>query len=101
MKSPIIGKPMSLLNEDQEDTRLSKERIEAKDTLSVNYEASNHKVIGRYDTRFHQLICDSCHFKMLSERNKEIIKVPQQHKKGILRNQVWVDTLRIHGVKSC
>jgi len=92
MKSPITGKLMKLLNEEQEDAHLSKEMIEEEDTLSVDYdvwmdEESNHKIIERYDTRFHQLICESCNFRTLTERKEEVIKEPQQHEKGILRKQ--------------
>ncbi|MFT6338505.1 MAG: hypothetical protein ACJATI_005279 [Halioglobus sp.] len=90
MKSPITGKSMTLLNEEQEDAHLSKEMIEEEDTLSVDYdvwmdEESNHKVVERYDTRFHQLICESCNFRTLTERKEEVVKEPQQHEKGILR----------------
>lgn len=90
MKSPITGKPMRLLNEDQEDVHLSKEMIEEEDTFSVDYDVwmddeSNHKVIERYDTRFHQHICESCNFRTLTERKGEVIKEPKQNEKGILR----------------
>lgn len=90
MKSPITGKPMTLLNEAQEDAHLSQEMIEEENNLSVDYdvwidEASDYKVIERYDTRFHPLVCSSCNFRTLMERKQEIRVQPQQHVGGLLR----------------
>ena len=79
MKSPVSGKPMMLLNEDQEDVHLTKEMIEAEDTLSVDYDVwldkeTGFNLIERYDTRFHSLVCESCNFRTLMERKSEIVK---------------------------
>ena len=90
MKSPITGKLMTLLNEEQEDAHLSQEMIEEEESLAVDYdvwidEESDYKVIERYDTRFHALICEHCHFRTLTESKEEVIKEPQKDKKGLLR----------------
>lgn len=90
MRSPITGKPMTLLNEAQEDVHLSREMIEEEDTLSVDYdvwidENSGFKVIEQYDTRYHPRECESCHFKTLVKRKEEVIQAPQPQEKGILR----------------
>lgn len=90
MKSPVTGKPMTLLNEEQEDIHLTRQMIEEEDNLSVDYdvwidEASDFKVIERYNTRFHPLVCESCNFRTLTERTEEIIEEPEEHTPGLLR----------------
>lgn len=92
MKSPKTGQLMTLLNEEQEDAHLSQEMIDEEDSFSVDYDVwidvgADYKVIERYDTRFHPLVCESCNFRTLLERNEEIVEEPQQHEKGLLRKQ--------------
>lgn len=90
MKSPMTGKAMTLLNEMQEDAHLSQKMIDEEDTLSVDYDVwmddeSDYKVIERYDTRFHPLVCESCNFRTLVEKQVKIVREPQQSIKGLLR----------------
>lgn len=90
MKSPFTGKPMKLLNENQEDAHLTQEMIDEEEMLSVDYdvwldEANDYKVIERYDTRYHALVCDSCNFRTLKEHKEEIVRKPQAHTRGLLR----------------
>jgi hypothetical protein len=88
MKSPT-GNTMTLLNEEQEDAHLSQKMIDEEDTLSVDYDVwidqrTDYKVIERYDTRFHSLVCDNCNFRTLVERSVEVSKEPGQNEKGVL-----------------
>jgi hypothetical protein len=90
MKSAVTGKPMVLLNEKEEDIHLTSEMIEEEDSLPVDYdvwidEESDYKVIERYNTRFHPLVCDHCHFRTLDEKKAEVVKEPTEHEKGLLR----------------
>jgi hypothetical protein len=90
MLSPKTGQPMMLLNEDEEDAHLSKEMIEEEDTLSVDYDVwidtgTGEKVIERYNTRFHPLVCESCNFRTLMAKKEIIVKEPGRNEKGVLR----------------
>ncbi len=90
MISPITGKPMQLLNESQEDIHLTQKMIEEEEAHTVDYDVwldkeSDYKIIERYDTRFHHLICDKCNLRTLTEKMEEMIIVPQQHSKGLLK----------------
>ncbi|MEQ8554425.1 MAG: hypothetical protein RIC06_01030 [Cyclobacteriaceae bacterium] len=90
MISPRSGKPMTLLNEAQEDKFMSKEMIEEEEASTIDYDVwidkdSDYKVIERYDTRFDPEVCSSCNFRTLMERRSEVIKKPQLHEQGLLR----------------
>lgn len=90
MKSPHHeGHMMKLLNEDEEDTHLSQKMLEEEESLTVDYdvwidEDTGHKVIERYDTHFHALVCDNCKFRTLKEKKEEIIIEPTSFEEGQL-----------------
>ncbi len=90
MLSPKTGQPMTLLNENEEDAHLSKEMIAEEESQSVDYDvwidnSTGKKVIERYITKYHPLVCESCNFRTLMVRNEVIVREPQMNKKGILR----------------
>ncbi|WP_258104011.1 hypothetical protein [Marinoscillum sp. MHG1-6] len=89
MKSPKDGRPMKLLNENEEDVHMTQEMIEEEDSMTVDYdvwidEVTDYKIIERYDTYYHALVCDKCNFRTLKEDKEEVIKEPSAKEQGLL-----------------
>lgn len=89
MKSPHHGRPMRLLNENEEDTHLTQQMIDDEGTHTVDYdvwidEVNQHKVIEKYDTHFHALVCENCNYRTMKEKNEEVVESPTQYKEGLL-----------------
>lgn len=83
------GRPMHLLNEHEEDVHLTEEMLEEENAFSADYdvwvdELTNQKVIERYDTHYHSLVCEACGFRTLKDRKEEIIKEPALYEEGLL-----------------
>lgn len=86
---PITGNPMTLLNEDEEDVHLTEEMIEHENIFAYDYdvwidEATNEKIIEKYDVHHTHRICGECKFRTLKEKKEEIIKKPTGTIEGML-----------------
>ena len=86
MKSPD-GKEMRLLNEEEEDEFLTEDMKEEENALTADYdvwmeEGSGHKVIERYETTYHALVCEKCNFRTMKEKSEEIVEYPTVDEKG-------------------
>lgn len=92
MKSKETGNPMKLLTEDEEDVHLTEAMISEESAFSADYdvwidEQTGHKVIEKYDTHYHALICDECNFRTLKDIKEEILKEPTNDREGLLRKE--------------
>jgi DNA-directed RNA polymerase subunit RPC12/RpoP/uncharacterized membrane protein len=89
MVNPHDGHEMRLLNEEEEDTHLSQDMMDEEETLTVDYDVwmddlTGFKVIERYDTHYHALLCDYCNFRTLKEKSEEVVKEPTLTTEGEL-----------------
>lgn len=89
MKS-VSGHEMKLLNENEEDIHLTAEMIDEENEFSADYdvwinEHTGEKVIEKYDTHFHTLICEECHYRTLMEKHENVLKEPTLTEEGQLR----------------
>ena len=89
MKS-ATGNEMKLLNESEEDIHLTAEMIDEENEFSADFdvwidEETGEKVIEKYDTHFHTLICEECNFRTLVEKNEELVKEPDIFDEGLLK----------------
>lgn len=75
-QSPKTGNKMKLLNEEEEDTYLSKEMQVNELSLKFDYdvwidEESGYVNIEKYDARIGAIICSNCKFRTLKEIKEE------------------------------
>ncbi|MBR06949.1 MAG: hypothetical protein CMP48_04610 [Rickettsiales bacterium] len=89
MKS-IGGHEMQLLNENEEDIHLTSEMIDEENEFSADYDVwidtlTGEKVIEKYDTHFHTLICEECNYRTLMDKHEEVITEPSLKEDGLLR----------------
>ena len=92
MKSVETGNKMRLLTEDEEDVHMTQKMIEEEEAFSADYDVwiddkTGHKVIEKYDTHYHTLICNECNFRTLKDIKEEIVKQPTRNEEGMLRKQ--------------
>lgn len=88
-KSPVSGKAMKLLSEEEEDVYLSEGMQAEEEVFSVDYdvwidEETNHTKIEKYDGHLHAEKCENCNFQTLKVVKEEIITSPTTQEKGEL-----------------
>ncbi|WP_421875296.1 hypothetical protein [Marinoscillum sp.] len=86
----VSGREMKLLNENEEDIHLTAEMIEEENEFSADYdvwidELTGEKIIEKYDTHFHTLICEECNFRTLVEKDEEVVQAPTAQNEGVLK----------------
>ncbi len=89
MKS-VHGRDMQLLNENEEDSHLTAEMIDEENEFSADYDVwidhfSGEKIIEKYDTHFHTLICEECNYRTLMDKYEKVVKEPTLKEMGLLR----------------
>ena len=92
MYSPINGKPLLLLSEEEENAHMTKEMLEEEHAFSADYDIwlnanTGEKVIEKYDTHYHHLLCEACDFRTLKDINETVIKEPTDLAEGLLEKE--------------
>lgn len=87
--NPQNGKPMRLLNEQEEDVHLTEDQLKDEKSFAFDYDvwiddSTGFKLIERYDGHLYALECEECNFRTLKEVKEEIIKSPSYEDKGML-----------------
>ncbi len=83
------GKPMRLLSELNEDEHLTKEMIAEEEGFVFEYDVwiddeTGHKLIEKYDSHLHAIICSNCNFRTLKEVDEKMVKSPTTSEPGLL-----------------
>lgn len=87
--SPINGKPMKLLSEEEEDVYLDEGMQAEENIFSVDYdvwidEENGHTQIEKYAGHLHALKCPECNYQTLKVTREEIIEAPSVQAEGQL-----------------
>jgi len=88
--SPITGKQLRLLKEDEEDVHMTEEMIADEDSFAFDYDVwlddeSGFKIIEKYDGHLHNYLCSQCKLRTLKEYREEIIQQPTHIEAGLVK----------------
>lgn len=87
--SPVTGKSMRLLTENEEDLHLTKDMIEHEKIRAFEYDVwiddeSGYKLIETYRGNLQLVICEKCNYRTAHEIKEKLVKEPSTDEEGLL-----------------